>query len=354
MAIWNTGLQKMVYSSSNPALIKEFYASCHSFSDYFQFAFKEGRFWTILQLGALAFFPVVLISYMVGGLCEAIFAIVRGHEIAEGFLVTGILYALILPPTIPYWMVAIGVAVGVILSKELFGGTGMNIMNPALCCRAFLFFTFPGQMSGDVWVGTNPTTVRESLIQINKEAGLQAADGYTQATALAKYNIGFEVKRVQADAIAAHAGSNVSTMPVIEKQFEKWSSLGHETASFTHLSSDKLKDFITTPIDAGGLALSPENFDNASRFAGLEYGQGLDTDWNFFFGNKLGSFGETSVLACLLGAIFLIWAGIGSWRTMGGMFLGAYLSAVALEFFARNTGVDGGAWNPAVLGFPAY
>ena len=126
------------------------------------------------------------------------------HEITEGFLVTGILYALILPSTIPYWMVAVGVAAGVILGKEVFGGSGMNIVNPALACRAFLFFTFPGKMSGDVWAGTNPTVVRESLLKMNQEAHTTSLDGYSQATRLARYNISPEIKRIHVDAIASN------------------------------------------------------------------------------------------------------------------------------------------------------
>src|SRR3984885_14220875 len=145
MAIWNTGLQKMVYASGDYHLMDEYLNASTSFRGYFQFALQQQRWLTILEYGAMAFFPVMLISYLVGGFWEALFACVRRHEIAEGFLVTGMLYPLILPPTIPYWMVAVGVSAGVVIGKELFGGTGMNIMNPALCCRAFLFFTFPGR-----------------------------------------------------------------------------------------------------------------------------------------------------------------------------------------------------------------
>ncbi len=357
MAIWNTGIQKFVYASADYKLMNEFLGSCHSLQEYWHFVMKDSRYLSILYYGAMAYFPVMVISYAVGGLCEGIFACVRGHDIAEGFLVTGMLYALILPPTIPYWMVAMGVASGVILSKELFGGTGMNIMNPALCCRAFLFFTFPGQMSGDVWVGTNPTVIRNSLIKMNQDAALSPVDGYTQATSLAKYNIGFEVKRVHVDAIASHMPNlegSLPTQPVIQKQFEKWTSLAQEKANFGELLPEQLKNFVTSSIDQGGLGLSVDNYDNAYQFASLQYEQGIQTDWNFFFGNKLGSFGETSILACILGALFLIYCRVGSWRTMLGMIFGAYFTALAFELFARFSGVDGGAWNPAVFGFPAY
>ena len=357
MTIWNTGVQKFVYTSGDYKLMNEFLASCHSLGDYFQFAFKDGRYQTIIMYGLAAFLPVVIISYAVGGLCEGIFACVRGHEIAEGFLVTGILYALVLPPTIPYWMVAIGVAVGIILAKELFGGTGMNIMNPALACRAFLFFTFPAKMSGDVWVGTNTTAVRESLIQMNHDAMLGAADGYTQATCLAKLSgAGLDVKRIHVDAIASHfeGAKEMATMPVIQKQYETWSTAIGATEKFGELVPEKLKAFVTASTDVGGLNLSPDAYDSALHFAGVQYEQGIQTDWNFLFGNKLGCFGETSALACLIGALILIYTRVGSWKTMLGMVLGAFCTASCFQLFAVYTGVDHGAWNPAYFAFPAY
>lgn len=115
-------------------------------------------------LGALYFLPVFLVTNIVGGMWETLFATVRGHEINEGFLVTGLLFPLILPPTIPLWQVAVGISFGVVVGKEIFGGTGKNFLNPALTARAFLFFAYPAQISGDaVWV---------------------AADGFTGATIL--------------------------------------------------------------------------------------------------------------------------------------------------------------------------
>lgn len=116
--------------------------------------------------GLLWFFPVFLVTQIAGGTCEVIFSIIRKHEVNEGFLVTGMLYPLILPPTIPLWQVAIGIMFGVVIGKEIFGGTGKNIFNPALTARAFLFFAYPAQISGDaVWT---------------------AVDGYTGATMLAQ------------------------------------------------------------------------------------------------------------------------------------------------------------------------
>lgn len=109
-------------------------------------------------LGALYFVPIWLAVGIIGGHIEVIFAVVRGHEITEGFLVTWFLFALTLPPNIPLWMVAVGIAFGVILGKEVFGGVGMNVMNPALVSRAFLFFAYPAAMSGDaVWVAVQNT-----------------------------------------------------------------------------------------------------------------------------------------------------------------------------------------------------
>lgn len=102
--------------------------------------------------GALMVLPIIAVSYIVGGLWEVFFAIVRRHEINEGFLVTGLLFPLTLPPTIPLWQVALGISFGVVIGKELFGGTGHNVINPALAGRAFLFFAYPAAMTGNVWV----------------------------------------------------------------------------------------------------------------------------------------------------------------------------------------------------------
>ncbi len=125
--------------------------------------FMDG-FWTLL--------PVILVSYAAGGLWEVIFSIVRKHEINEGFLVTGILFPLVLPPTIPLWQVAVGISFGVVIGKEVFGGTGMNILNPALTARAFIFFAYPGKISGDkVW--TMLDTAKDKVV-----------DGYSGATPL--------------------------------------------------------------------------------------------------------------------------------------------------------------------------
>ncbi|HEV8052631.1 MAG TPA: Na(+)-transporting NADH-quinone reductase subunit B [Parachlamydiaceae bacterium] len=354
-AIWNTGLQSFVYGSGDYRLMNEYLSSSMSFDGYMSFAVKDDRYLTIIKLGLAAILPLVLISYAVGGFWEAVFACVRGHEISEGFLVTGILYVLILPSTIPYWMAAVGVSVGIILSKEVFGGSGMNIVNPALACRAFLFFTFPGKMSGDIWTGTNPTSIRQSLIQMNREAHTTAIDGFSQATKLAQFNVTQDIKRIHVDAIASNnLGNTVGTHDTIQKYFDKWNSLGNHQATLGELSQAELRSFVTNPLTEGGLGLSSGYYEDAYHFSELNYGIGHNSDAGFFFGDKLGSIGETSILACLLGAIYLIYTGVGSWRTMVAMGLGSYFTALIFELCARNFGTDGGAWNMAQFAFPAY
>ena len=109
--------------------------------------------WDNLVIGLFKVLPLVVVSYGVGLLIEFIFAVIKGHEVEEGYLVTGMLVPLIVPVDIPLWMLAVAVAFGVVIGKEVFGGTGMNILNPALTIRAFLFFAYPTWMSGDkVWV----------------------------------------------------------------------------------------------------------------------------------------------------------------------------------------------------------
>lgn len=109
--------------------------------------------WDAFFLGAKKVLPMLAISYGVGLGIEFLFAVLRGHEVNEGYLVTGMLIPLVLPVDLPLWMLAIAVVFSVIIGKEVFGGTGMNILNPALTARAFLFFAYPGDMSGDkVWV----------------------------------------------------------------------------------------------------------------------------------------------------------------------------------------------------------
>lgn len=125
---------------------------------------NPGSIYDNFLLGALYFVPIYLVTMAAGGFWEVLFAGVRNHEVNEGFFVTSFLYVLILPATIPLWQVAVGISFGVVIGKEVFGGTGKNVLNPALVGRAFLYFAYPAQISGDaVWT---------------------AVDGFTGATAL--------------------------------------------------------------------------------------------------------------------------------------------------------------------------
>ncbi|MEZ6004938.1 MAG: NADH:ubiquinone reductase (Na(+)-transporting) subunit B [Planctomycetota bacterium] len=222
--LWNTGYQAL--HAANPALTP-----------------SATPLWDALWIGLKAFLPIYIVTLAVGGTLEAIFSVVRKHEINEGFLVTSLLYPLILPPTMPLWQVALGIAFGVVIGKEIFGGTGMNILNPALTGRLFLYIAYPASISGDVvWVGAKAS---------------EWADGFSGATPLADfYNNG-----------AAH---------------------------------------------------SMYSFSDA------------------FFGFIPGCIGETSVLACLLGAAYLIFSKVGSWRIMLSCVLGLIFTTLLLNAFAPN------------------
>lgn len=131
--IWNVGLQ------------------------HFRAIGEEATFIQQFNYGLIQVLPIIIVSYGVGLGIEFLFAQLRGHAVNEGYLVTGILIPMVLPPTTPLWMVAVGAAFAVIIGKEVFGGTGMNVLNPALTARAFLFFSYPVAMSGDmVWIAGKP------------------------------------------------------------------------------------------------------------------------------------------------------------------------------------------------------
>lgn len=153
MAMYNTGYQAHL-AISNGALPLETWQT--GAMEALGLAFDPTSLWACFVHGALYYLPVLLTTFAVGGTWEVIFAVVRKHEVNEGFLVTGMLFPLILPATIPLWQVAVGISFGVVIGKEIFGGTGMNILNPALTSRAFLFFAYPAEISGDqVWIAAN-------------------------------------------------------------------------------------------------------------------------------------------------------------------------------------------------------
>lgn len=163
MALWNTGYQ------ANLAMAEIGLRSADGWRggvlDLLAIGYDPTDVIASALHGLLFFLPIYLVTLLVGGAWEVLFALQRNHEVNEGFLVTSLLYALILPPDLPWWQVALGITFGVVIGKEVFGGTGKNILNPALLGRAFLYFAYPAEISGDaVWV---------------------AVDGYTGATALA-------------------------------------------------------------------------------------------------------------------------------------------------------------------------
>ena len=140
-------------------------------------------FWNIVLYGLVKVLPLYIVSYLVGLGIEFVSAQIQGHEVNEGYLVSGMLIPLIVPVDVPLWMLAIAVAFAVIIGKEVFGGTGMNIWNPALLTRAFLFFSYPSKMSGDtVWTGGVERFVNEGVAY---QAGNGLVDGFSGATPLA-------------------------------------------------------------------------------------------------------------------------------------------------------------------------
>ncbi|MEY4195301.1 MAG: hypothetical protein RLZZ226_1669 [Pseudomonadota bacterium] len=196
---------------------------------------------SVILHGALYFVPIYLVTIVAGGLWEVLFAVVRKHEVNEGFFVSSILFALTMPPNTPLWQVALGISFGVVIGKEIFGGTGKNFLNPALTGRAFLYFAYPASMSGDmVWT---------------------AVDGYSGATALG---------------VAALGG-----------------------------------------VDA-------------IREAGIAW-------WQTFLGFERGSLGETSTLACLIGAAFLVYTRIASWRIMAGVMLGMVVTSTLFNIVGSDS-----------------
>ena len=183
MAMWNTGYQiNSAMQQTGAATTGEWRGII---IDILGIGYNPGNPLANVFHGFLYFFPVFLVCNMVGGLWEGLFAMVRKHEINEGFLVTGMLFPLTLPPTIPLWQVAIGISFGVVIGKEVFGGTGKNFLNPALTGRAFLYFAYPVEITGDaVWVAVDGFTYATPL-------GAAAADGMAAVTNYGDLDAGF-------------------------------------------------------------------------------------------------------------------------------------------------------------------
>jgi|SRR5690554_22137 len=162
--MWNIGFQANSYLAVTPDALVGDGGLRTAFIQAFAVTGAGAGIWDNLIYGMSYFVPIYFVTFVVGGFWEVLFATVRKHEVNEGFFVTSILFALICPPTIPLWQVALGISFGVVIGKEIFGGTGKNFLNPALTARAFLYFAYPAQISGDaIWT---------------------AVDGFSGATAL--------------------------------------------------------------------------------------------------------------------------------------------------------------------------
>jgi len=204
-------------------------------------------------IGMTYVLPILIITFIAGAICEISFALIRKHEINEGFLVSCALIPLTMPPDVPLWQVFMGTSFGIIIGKEIFGGVGTNVFNPALTARAFMYFAFPTKISGDKVWAVGP-------------------DGYSGATALA-------------------------------------------------------------------IPANPVEYDTASNLfaASTQFDYSL---MNMFWGLIPGSIGETNKLLILLGAIFLIYCGIASWRIMVSCVLGLVFTSVLFNLLSYLT-VDG-------------
>ncbi|NLY13802.1 MAG: NADH:ubiquinone reductase (Na(+)-transporting) subunit B [Gammaproteobacteria bacterium] len=174
--MWNVGYQANLVFANNPELLAA--------QDGWRMAltamlagFDPNSIWDNMIQGATWFVPIYMVTFIVGGFWEVLFASIRGHEINEGFFVTSILFALIVPPSIPLWQVAMGISFGVVIAKEVFGGTGKNFLNPALAGRAFLFFAYPAQLSGDaVWTSVDGFAGATAL-SLGAEGGMESIIG---------------------------------------------------------------------------------------------------------------------------------------------------------------------------------
>ena len=235
MALYNTGLQANLVMAANG--ITEIGGWRGAVMGYAALGHDPGNILANCFHGGLYYVPIYMVTLSVGMFWEVLFSTIRKHDISEGFLVTSFLFPLILPPDIPLWQVALGISFGVVIGKEVFGGVGMNILNPALTGRAFLFFAYPAQISGNsIWV---------------------AVDGVTAATPLAVLN-------------------------------------------------------------DSALSLSI-------------------TWWDAFLGFIPGSMGETSALACLLGAGVLIFTGVASARIIISCFAGMTVLALLFNLIGSDT-----------------
>ncbi|HBB48208.1 MAG TPA: NADH:ubiquinone reductase (Na(+)-transporting) subunit B [Flavobacteriaceae bacterium] len=210
--IFNAGYQH--YTALDPNAVK-------ASGDFFSTAFWN---WDNLVFGGWKVLPLVAVSYIVGLTVEFIFAVIKGHEVEEGYLVTGMLVPLIVPVDIPLWMLSVAVVFGVVIGKEVFGGTGMNILNPALTIRAFLFFAYPTWMSGDkVWVAG----AQERASQIASGLELDSISGETILGTLAQNKaVGYDLWDMFLGFIPGSVGETSTVLILIGGLFLVFTKIG--------------------------------------------------------------------------------------------------------------------------------
>jgi len=261
--IYNTGHFEMVAETGNRAL------------PYLD------NFWPKFGAGALVVLPLIVVSYGAGLTVEFIFGVIKGHSLHEGFLVSGMLIPLVMPADVPLWMVAVATIFAVVIGKEIFGGTGMNIVNVALTARAFLFFAYPTSMSGDnVWMAGEE----------------KAVDGFTGSTAL----------------------GDLATFTT-----EKMTVAGSEVIEGT---------------SEAAMAAFNNSYSMMDSFVGM----------------IPGSIGETSVIACLMGAALLLFTGVGSIRIMLSFVVGGFLGGLLLNAIGTNPYMDLPAAHHLLIGGFAF
>jgi len=172
--MYNVGAQALGFMAENGITAQ---GNWRFFFTDFLIGYNPASVWDCIVYGAAFFLPIYITTFAVGIMWEVIFAVKRGHEVNEGFFVTSVLFALTCPPSIPLWQVALGISFGVVLGKEVFGGTGKNFLNPALTGRAFLFFAYPAYMSGDsVWTAVDGFSGATAL-SLAANGGMEALQG---------------------------------------------------------------------------------------------------------------------------------------------------------------------------------
>ncbi len=222
--------------------------------------FFSSEFWTLANffIGFWKIIPLVIVSYGVGLGIEFIFAIIKGHEVEEGYLVTGMLVPLIVPIDIPLWMLAVAVIFGVVIGKEVFGGTGMNILNPALTIRAFLFFAYPTWMSGDkVWV--EGAVERDQLIASGQN--LDAISGETILGSLAQgKDAGYEMMDMFLGFIPGSVGETSTLLILLGGLFLIFSKIGSWRIMLSSVIGATLMGLIFNQVVTLGWISESSNF----------------------------------------------------------------------------------------------